>query len=97
MSHEDRILVSLGGVEGVGRLDKDRRLLGMVSPGANGAILLGVEEWTDAPSPHPSCFLFPSITASYVMRFCVLDHMRDGFGLQDSRQTAESMAVVSIS
>ena len=35
------------------------------------------------PSPLPFAlpFLFPFTTANYVMRFCLLDQMKDGFGV----------------
>lgn len=83
------------GSRGIGRLGKDKRLLGMVSPGAKEAMLLEVEEW-----PDPSSFLFSLLFpfslchANYVMRFCMLEQMRDRFGLEYSRQNAESMAIL---
>lgn len=41
---EDKILVFLGGVEGIGKLDKDRIVAREVNPGAEEAIPIEMEE-----------------------------------------------------
>lgn len=41
---EDKMLVFLGGEEGIAQLDKDRRVAGDVSPGAKEAISIEMEE-----------------------------------------------------
>lgn len=63
---EDRILVFLEGVEGIGRLDKNRRLLGMVIPGAKEAILQYWQRWRPKLIHPPSFFSLYHI-ANYVI------------------------------
>lgn len=88
---EDRTLVFLEGVEGIGRLDKNRRLLGMVIPGAKEAILQYWQRWR-MKLIHPPSF-FSLYHCQLCHRFCMLNQMRDGFRLECLKQNEESMTV----